>query len=198
MNPDDLVDSWNRFLWQKEFVKNYRVPFSLSNGNEPPSLITDQILPELIYIRLVSILDSALSYYIDNNELQMPRKYKKDLHGRINFLDGSNTLRNFKDALHKIRDKRNEIGHSRSVGFADSEKTTTWNEVDSAIDVVYDELQNMKLVRNKPEYKFFGERSQFKESNESGIFGTHDYEIGVTLDGKRKAVQSWSEKILDD
>jgi len=84
MASNDVSQSWDRFLWQKEFVKNYRAPFQLySQGEGPPTLITDQILPGLMYIRLVSILDEALSNYIITNNLQIPPKCRSDLKGKI-------------------------------------------------------------------------------------------------------------------
>ena len=184
-------ESWERFLWQKEYVKNYRIPFQLDNHvHNPPTLITDQILPGIMYIRLTSILDDSLAYYINTNNLQMPSKFRNDLKGRINYLDSLGTLKNSKE-LHKIREKRNKLSHTDST-------RVDWNEVEPAIDIIHNELQNMKLVDEKPKYEFFGEHSELKKSKDPDVLGTVNYAIGVKENGKIKTVQSWTVRILDE
>ena len=196
MDPSDLANSWYTLLWQKEFIQRYRDVFLLYGGKgEPPELITDQILPELVYIRIASILDDVLSYYIDNNNLHIPKRHKQDLIGRINFLDEQKMLKNSKNTLHKIREKRNEIAHNRSTGFLDSEKEKmTWDKVDYDMDVVHKELQNILCLEDRPKCSFHARRSH-RESNEPEVLCFRDFKLTLTF-GKEKITSSWSDRLI--
>ena len=188
MDRNGLVNSWDRFLWQKEYVKNYREPFKLHiQGQYPPTLITDQILPGLMYLRLASILDDVLSFYIDSKNLQKPKNFRNDLKSKIDFLNNLGILKD-PQSLHKIREKRNKLAHSNTGRI-------TWNEVEPDIDITHNEFQNMNFVDDKPIYKFFSERSKLQKSNDPDILGVYNYSIGVKLNGNIKAMQSWSERI---
>ena len=196
MDPGDLANSWYTLLWQKEFIQHYRHAFLLYGGKgEPPELITDQILPELVYIRMASILDDVLSYYIDSNNLRIPKEHKQDLNGRINFLDEQKMLKNSKSTLHKIREKRNRIAHNRSTGFLDSEKEKmTWDKVDYDADIVHQELQNILCLEDRPKCSF-GAKMLYRESNDPEVFRFRDFTLTLTF-GKEKITSSWSDKLI--
>ena len=189
----ELVNSWQKILWQKEFVQHYRYIFNIYSRNQPPELEVDQILPELVYIRIVSVLDDVFSHHIDSKGLHMSKKYRQNLSGRTDFLNDQCMLKNSKNVLDKIRERRNDIAHDSKIN-----KNMNWDEVDSTIDIIHAELQNILHLGHRPKYNLTVNRNAFKKSNKPGIFGTFDYEIRLTQDGKKRVVHSWTEQMLDD
>ena len=151
----------------------------------------------MVYVRMLTILDDAFTYFIDENNLHLPKNCRT-LHGKIEFLDKHQMLQNSKDILNKIRKKRNKFGHDRAMGQLDANEELSWKEVDSSIDIVHNELQNILKIGARPKYSITVERSAFETSNEPGVSGAFRYTLTLTKDGKRKYEQSWSYKLLDD
>ena len=141
----------------------------------------------------MSVLDDAFSYHIDSKRLHIPKKYRQNMSGRTDFLNDQCMLKNSKNVLDKIRERRNDIAHDSKIN-----KSMNWDEVDSTIDIIHAELQNILHLGHRPKYNLTVKRNVFKESNKPGILGTFDYEIRLTQDGKKRIVDSWTERVLDD
>jgi hypothetical protein len=116
----------------------------------------------------------------------MPRKYKKSLHGRIEFLNDQSLIANH-SALHGIRDLRNLLAHEVS-------ETTTWENLNTDLDLVENELQHLGFVGGRPEYKYFGERSAMRESDEAGIAFAQDFRFGIKCNDRATMEISFTRK----
>jgi hypothetical protein len=116
----DIQKAWNRFLQEVELAKNYHMPYLLNGfGGTFGNPLLDYLLPSLLYVKMVAILDEALLFVIGDRRLTVPKKYKKSLHGRIEYLNDQSLIANYA-ALHGIRDLRNLLAHEVS-------ETTTWD-----------------------------------------------------------------------
>ena len=136
--------------------------------------LLDYLLPSLLYVKMVAILDEALFSFIGDRGLSVPKKYKKSLHGRIEYLNDQSLIANY-TALHDIRDLRNLLAHEVS-------ETTTWDNLSADIDTVENELQHLDFVGDRPDYKYFGERSKMRDCDEPGIAFAQDYQFGIRCD----------------
>lgn len=165
---DDILKAWHRFLQEVELAKNYHMPYLLNGfGGTFRNPLLDYLLPSLLYVKITAILDEALIFFIDHRGFTVPKKYKKSLHGRIEFLKDQGLVANY-SALHGIRDCRNLLAHEVSA-------TTTWENLDADLDTIENELQHFGFVDNRPDYKYFGERSAMRGCDEPGIAFVQDF-----------------------
>ena len=184
----EILNSWHTFLQEVELVKNHKqANFITSLGPPAPNPILDNLLPSLVYIRMVSLLDESLDLYIDSLSLTMPRRYGRQLNGRINFLDDQNVLLNAA-TLHGIRERRNELAH-------DVQRRVTWEEFDAALDMVEKELQHLNFVGNRPNYEFYAERSGMRDSPKEEVAFIQDYCYGLKEGGEKVIEVSWVVEI---
>ena len=110
----DIQKAWNCFLQEVELAKNYHTPYLLNGfGSTFRNPWLDYLLPSLLYVKMVAILDEALVFFIGDRGLTVPKKHKKSLHGRIEYLNDQSLIANY-DALHGIRDLRNLLAHEVS------------------------------------------------------------------------------------
>lgn len=168
----DIQKAWNRLLQEVELAKNCHMPYLLNGfGGTFRNPLLDYLLPSLLYVKMAAILDEALVFFLADRGLTLTKKYKKSLHGRIEFLNDQTLLANY-SALHGIRDLRNLLAH-------EVWETTTWENLNADIDTVENELQHLGFVGDRPEYKYFGERSAMREYNEPGIAFVQDFRFGV-------------------
>lgn len=187
----DIQRAWNRFLQELELAKNYHMPYVLGGvGNTFRNPLLDYLLPSLLYIKMVAILDEALVLSIRNRGLTLPKKYRKSLCGRIEYLNDESLLRNYVP-LHDICDLRNLLAHQAS-------DTTTWDGLNADVDTVEDELQHLGLVGNRPDYEFFGERSAARDCHEPGIAFAQDFRFGVKCNDNVAMEFTFTRKIHND
>lgn len=174
---DDILKAWHRFLQEVELAKNYHMPYLLNGlGGTFRNPLLDYLLPSLLYVKLAVILDEALMFFIDHRNFIVPKKYRESLHGRIEFLEDQRMIANC-SALHDIRDRRNLLAHEVSA-------TITWEDLDADLDTVENELQHLGFVGDRPDYKYFGERSVMKECDEPGIAFAQDFRFGIKCDNR--------------
>lgn len=148
--------------------------------------LLDYLLPSLLYVKMVAILDEALSFFVAARGLTMPKEYRKSLHGRIEFLNDQSLIANC-FALHGIRDLRNLLAHEVS-------QTTTWDNLNTDLDTVESELQHLGFVGDRPEYKYFGERSEMRECDEPGVAFAQDFRFGIKCDDRVTMKVSFTRK----
>ncbi len=183
----DIQQAWNRLLQEFELAKNYHMPYMLNGfGTTFRNPLLDYLLPSLLYVKMVTILDEALTFFICDRRLTVPKKYKKSLHGRIEYLNDQSLVANYA-TLHDIRDLRNLLAHKVS-------ETTTWDNLNADLDTVENELQHLGFVGDRPIYEFFGERSAMRGCEEPGIAFAQDFRFGVKCNDRVTMEFSFTRK----
>jgi len=169
---DDILKAWHRLLQEIELARNHHLASMLGVFSEAfPNPVLDYLLPSLLYLKLVALLDAALVFYIDHHRLTVPRKYRKDLHGRIDFLNDRELISDY-SSLHKIRGLRNLLAHQVS-------EMTDWEKLSIDLGIVENEFQKLGFVGDRPKYEYFGERSAMRECDEPGVAYAQDFRYGI-------------------
>ena len=168
----NIQQVWNHFLQEVLLAKNYHMPYLLTGfGHTFHNPLLEYLLPSLLYVKMVTILDEALILFIINHNLKIPKKYQNSLYGRIEYLHDKSRISNY-SSLHNIRNLRNLLAHEAS-------KTTTWNRLNTYLNIVENELQYLNLVGNRPDYQYFGERSAMQESDDPDILLSQNFRFGI-------------------
>jgi hypothetical protein len=149
----------------------------------------DGLLPSLLVVKLDSLLDEALSEYIDQRGLLIPRTYRADLNGKINFLRDGGYLKNASQ-LHHLRELRNDLAHE----FAGK---ATWRDLDSLIDTVDHELQHLSFVGARPKFEIHSERVPTQPADPKYLM-SFNYSVTLKADGRKAAEFTWSQHIHRD
>ena len=184
---DDILKAWHRLLQERELARNYHMPYLLEGfGGTFRNPLLDYLLPSLLYVKLVAILDEALVFYIRDHGLTVPRKHKKSLHGRLEFLNDQGVVANY-SSLNKIRGLRNLLAHKFS-------EMTDWAKLDTDLNAVENELQKLGFVGDRPPYEYFGERSAMRECDEPGIAFAQDYRFGIKCNNRVTMEASFTKK----
>jgi hypothetical protein len=173
---EDIQSRWNRLLQSMIISQNqHMIQFISSPGGSPAhNPIIDHILPSLLLLQFVSIFeDAAIQRY----------GKKDDLYKLINCLADKNLLLD-KSMMHSIRLTRNKVAHN--LQFID------WSDLSNYVDAIEKEMQNWKLIGSRPEYQFYGERSQFKQLETENFSGSMDYEFGIKLHDNKIMSFSWT------
>ncbi len=187
----DILKAWHRLLQELELARNYHMPYLLHGfGGTFRNPLLDYLLPSLLYVKLVAILDEALVFYIKHHGLTVPKKYKKSLHGRIEFLNDQGLIADY-SSLHKIRDLRNLLAHEVS-------EMTDWAKLDTDLNTIENELQKLGFVGDRPQYEFFGERSAMRECDEPGVAFAQDYRFGIKCNNRVTMEFSFTQKTYND
>ena len=169
---DEILKAWYRLLQELELAKNYHMPYLLNGfGSTFRNPLLDFLLPSLLYVKMVAVFDEALVFLIDDRDLTPPKKYKKSLHGRLEFLNDQEILKNF-SALHEVKDNRNLLAHEVS-------STADWEKLENDLQTVEAELRHLGFVGKRPDYKYFGERSAIRECDEPGVAFAQDFRFGI-------------------
>jgi len=159
------------------------VPRQTEIRNEDiPSPLLDSILPSMLYLRVVSILDEALEFYLDDHAIPWPPRTKKDFYHRIDVLADSGILKN-KAECHRIREMRNKLAHETG-------EFTTWDALHKCVDSVELELQNLGFIGVRPKYAWYSTVSS--ESNSSDNNFTLSYGL-MDLGGQKVIEVTWKE-----
>ncbi len=110
----DIQKAWHRFLQEVELAKNYHMPYLLNGfGGTFRNPLLDYLLPSLLHVKMVAILYEALLFFIGDRGLTVPKKHKRSLRGRIEYLNEQSLIANYA-ALHVILDLRNLLAHEVS------------------------------------------------------------------------------------
>jgi len=177
MTLPEILQAWHDFLRELAAARSYPNAYALDFGRTHRNPFLDSILPALLYIKMVAILDEALVSYLKSQQLTLPKKFKKSLHGRVEYLNEQGRLANYRD-LNAIRDVRNLLAH----GVSDK---TTWKKLDTDLLTIESELQQLGIIGISPKFEFYGERSAMRSSDDPAIAFEQEYEIGVKKDGKK-------------
>ena len=184
---DDIYNSWIRLLQDIELAKNYKMPYTLELGTVAPNPLLDNLLPSLLFVRLVSLLDEALAYYLDTKDISLPKGYKNDLCNRLRYLGEEGIIRGVEE-LQRVREKRNEIAHQQGL-------YAIWQELGNALDRIESELQNLNFVGTRPRYESYAEKSQARESTEPDVDFAFDYCYGIKEAGEKVIEVSWTVNV---
>jgi hypothetical protein len=173
MNPppttlqDEVRNRWDAFLRRKTFL--------LAGGNlgivSPDFSIRFPPLTEavaaLLYIDTVSIFDSS-------TETQLGEKVFKQLGDLYSRIEALREKLMDPDTCHKLRKRRNELGH-------DAKGTVEPAELDEAVGVVQAQLEKWGIVGPMPAYKFHAEQPKARNSGQAGIIAVWDDKVSVKL-----------------
>lgn len=187
---DPIREGWRNFLIEAAFAKDYKTPYVIESGgpvaNNP---VLDTLLPSLLIVKLASLVDEALSECIARKGLTMPKTYRPDFNGKINFLTDCGHL---KDAtqLHKLRNFRNELSHE-STGKAN------WKELETAIETANEALQHLGFVGARPQFEIYAERVP-AEPLDPNYLMSFNYSVTLKSEGKKVAEFTWSKHLHRD
>jgi hypothetical protein len=189
-DSNQISKGWRCFLIEVTFAKNYKTPYVIqSMVPAPNNPILDGLLPSLLVVKLASLIDEALNEYIDQKGLIMPKMYRPDFNGKINFLRDGGYLKSA-TKLHQLRELRNELAHEFS-GKA------TWKELDKAIETADDELQHLGFVGARPKFEIHSECVP-TESADPKYLMSFNYSVMLKSDGRKAAEFTWSQHIHRD
>jgi hypothetical protein len=93
----------------------------------------------------------------------------------------------FRKALHDIRDRRNLLAHEVSA-------TVAWENLDADLNTVENELQHLGFVGDRPDYKYFGERSAVRGCDEPGIAFAQDFRFGIKCNDRVTMEVAFTQK----
>jgi hypothetical protein len=190
VETNQIRESWRTFLIEVTFAENYKTPYIIESGGPVLSNpILDNLLPSLLLVKLTSLVDEALGEYITQKGLLMPKTYRGDFNGRINFLRDSGYL---KDAtkLHELRELRNELAH-------ESTGKVGWAELEKAIETADDELQQLGLVGTRPKFEVSAERVTVEPTDPKYLM-TFNYSVTLKSGGCKVAELTWSKHLHRD
>lgn len=166
-----VAEDWQNFLVVAELARNYKEVARAANIGmlTAPNPLLEGLLPSLLYIRLASLIDDALGEYITSQGWTITKPLAEDLNGRIFFLESKGVLLRPTE-LHDLRRKRNTLAHQLS-------SACSWSELENAVQIGQQELENIKLVGPRPNYEFFSRRLH-RELNQGEFMG-FDFEYGI-------------------
>lgn len=147
--------------------------------------LLSRMIPPLYYLMIVAAFDDALVEYLEIKEIPWPKKMKPDLYNRINVV--SEFAPNLStDMLHKIRERRNLIGHRPDSVISDP---VTWDELDEAIDCICSSIKEMGIIRSIPLITagFIREKAEIlgDELGPNGVSLRVQHKVWAQLDDKK-------------
>lgn len=177
--------SWERFHQEALLATNYHMAPRRTEiqSNQIPNPVLDRLLPSVLFLRIVSILDEALEFCIDDRNIQWPHEKKRDLYNRINVLGDCGILRD-RGKCHCIRERRNELAHEAG-------KFAQWSELYDCLDVAELELKNLGLVGDRPKYAWFATVTPFTDPS-GGRLVTYSYGLKA-ISGLAVMDVTWTE-----
>jgi hypothetical protein len=137
------------------------------------------ILPGVHLISVVSVLDDALSKYIEDNGIPWPAKTKQDLFNRIEVVSKA-VLKMPVERLHRIRIMRNSVAHSPDI----TNETVTWSLLDDAMKDIAETFVILGLIPSIPDIVTFFEREPtlfLDDLAPNGERMRHLYRIGAKV-----------------
>ncbi len=167
----DIARAWDTLLRRKTFLVG-TLAFSLADEPLRCQPISDHTA-SLVFVDLISILDSALSEKLQ--ALGLPDR--TTLFDRIEVLNKSGALIDAQ-SLHALRNRRNALAH-------DLDRIRS-HELDDALNKVEAQLQAWQFVSSRPNYIPFYDQSQWRRHETPGDLPyERDFSIGV------RNVETW-------
>jgi hypothetical protein len=186
----DVSEIWRSFLIDVTFAKNHKLAYVDMPGPVPANPVVERLLPSLLHVKAVAILDHALQLWIDDKGLVVPRPYRSDLNGRINFLADYNHIAD-RAPLHAIRGTRNLLAHDPS-GEVD------WAELDRDVIIVHAALFELMIVKPMPTWEVSAERSGAGEGEILNAACTFHYAVRIKDGDKKIAEITWSTHLMKE
>ncbi len=182
---------WEDLLINNALVRNYELYSRLDMVGATPDTPLDDVLPGLLIIRSVAMLDEIIKEYVEARELPMPKGYRTDLNGRINYLRDINILNNY-EKLHSARKIRNRLAH-------DSSEQETWKTYDNCIEYIHEALRDIGITSGElASYTCSAERTHLDvsvEEEEKGILLRKLNSVFVHENDTVVAKHSWSSEL---
>ena len=177
---NNISFGWERLIMQIEMARHYAHFYALDTHAIQRNPILESLLPELLYVKMASLLDEGLDGYLEINSEPLPSKYNNSLHGKIEYLCDEEVLTDRED-LHRIRDTRNDLAHE-----SEPENIIDWKFLDDDMDIASKVLSALGFdVESIKAYEYFAERSAAAESEDPNVLCEYTYTLGVKKDGKR-------------
>ncbi|MFN8405278.1 MAG: hypothetical protein U0V48_17270 [Anaerolineales bacterium] len=143
-----------QILIEVELAKNYPRPYLLYTMQTHRNPLLEYLLPSLVCQNGFNT-DEALSTYIDEQNLILPKKHKNSLQNKVDFLTDKNILHN-SEVLHDIRETRNALAYNTTKQVSD--------ELKHDLSEIQTTFEQLTLTDMRPKYEFFAERSAMKGS----------------------------------
>lgn len=179
---NDIYNSWLRLLREATMAPRYADLYTAEFGPLVPNPLLDFLLPNLLFVKVMSVLDEALEFYIDNTS-SLSGVNNKKLFDRINVLDNMGLISDV-TALHDLRKLRNDIAHETIVQI-------DWLKLENAINTVEKQLQQLGFVGDRPLYETFSGRNVELPSSHPEAFKTFHYYVGLKEDKKVVVFLAW-------
>lgn len=112
------------------------------------------MLPSIHILNVVSVLDDALSEYIDLKNISWPSMTKRDLCNRIDVVSSVVPGINI-TGLHRVRKLRNAVAHPDGAAINQS---VTWTALNEAFDIVLQTFLALGQIEATPNIVAFYER----------------------------------------
>jgi hypothetical protein len=182
--------AWRRFRLEAEAAKHYPTSYSLYIGQTHRHALLEGLLPVLLHIKATAILDDALAQWLGDNGHTLPKPYKDDLNGRIQYLVDNGLIPNG-HSLHEVRKRRNTFAH-------EPDAACDWTLLQRDIESIETGLASLGSVNPVPVLEHYAERSALRESVEPGVTFERTFEYGVRENGRPALEIKWTQKILRD
>ncbi len=182
--------AWYRLRLEAEAIQNYPLSFSLYLGHTHRDPLLEGALPALLYIKAVALLDASIEEFFKRQGYLDALKESRDLYKKIEFLKSHRLVDN-PDALHEIRQMRNNLAHG-------TEHPMSWEGLRTALYTIEAELIALDLARATGSLEAFAERSALTLSDEPGVKMEREFAFGVKENGDVALEVAWQQKILDE
>ena len=120
----------------------------------------------------------------------MPKTYRTDFNGKINFLRDGGHLKDAAAKLHKLREFRNELAHE-STGKAN------WKDLETVIETANEALQHLGFVGPRPQFELSAERVPAEPVDPKYLM-SFNYSVTLKSEGKKVAEFAWSKHLHRD
>jgi hypothetical protein len=180
---DDIQSKWNRLLQVMLICKNHKFIQSISsiNSSMSPNPVIECVLPSLLFIQFMSLFEEAAIKKIQLEGWKLQKK--ENLYNLIEFLSLNDSILDY-SIVDSIRVIRNDVAHN--LRFID------WSYLSDTVDIIEKELQNWRLIGNRPNYQVFANRSQAKILETEDFTISFDYEFGILLSDEKVFTCSWT------
>lgn len=177
-----LHESWLWFL-QEVSLASAHDSIAVAEAPAAQPVIAGLFLPALLYVKLVSLFDTALEEYITANRTTLAGQYKGTLHGRLEYLNQCSALI-YSQRLRNIKDQRNAIGHRPTSPANWQDHQISWPVLAATINDIETALKHLALVGPRPVYEPYAERHvEMQPPDRPSVYMTHTYRYGVKEQG---------------
>ena len=179
-------ERWRIFLLRRALVLHDRLGLLTNVGLhavEIPPL--PELIASLLYVDLVSLLEEGMASQMSRTKFEA----LEDLKGRIDYLADNEKVLD-REALQRIRRRRNEIAHRIERVPA--------GELAHALAAVHRQLEAWGLVGPIPRYGFFAEHGAGEPSDREGFLFKSTVRVGIKHEDQVVLEYSWTEYLAKD